>query len=379
MPSSLWFAYASLRLFLLTHPCIGRCCAMLLPTACLWVSCMTQRGKAVCRCLRRALLTSHAEDQAVVRLDTQGAGAGGCPLWLVRVHVDAGAVLVVIPAAGQLLATDAHAGVATLSQASHYLAGACHAAITAALLLLHHDDARRAYISTGGQLGGAVGTDTLLEEAGILAGTRHTELHGALVGPLLLLARHLGANHSCDICSVTQCLCLLARGTRLGRLRGVVAHVLKEPDVPKGEAVTVLQPADTGSSRGGAVPLQLDGTALATRDPAGRRLRGHEPRAVAALPRHHVAAVAHVVATVAQTRHVWAALATGASVVVNFILGGPNPHCDSIIPYGGHFVRRVERFFCLMYGIRLGGIYHLGQSQFNFIWGALRWAGILKN
>ena len=252
--------------------------------------------------------------------------------------VDAGVVLLVVPAARQLLAADPHAGVTGPGQARHHLTGAGHAPVAAALLLLHHDDGGRAAALAGRQLGRAVGADALLKEAGILARARHAELHGAVVGPFLLLARHLAADDLGAVGCVAQGLCHLARGAHVGRLRGVVAHVLQERDVPEGEAAAVLQPADAGSCRGGAVPLQLHGVACACASgPAsGRRLR-HQPGAVRALPGRDVAAVAQVVAAVAQALGVRAALAARTVFKLDKALGGPDPHCNSVIPGRGHF------------------------------------------
>jgi hypothetical protein len=295
-----------------------------------------QHAEAVGLC-GRALLARHAEDKAAVCLDTQRARAGCSPLRLVRVHIDAGVVLLVVPAASQLLSTGAHTRLPGASLAGHHLTSASHAAVTAALLLLHHDNGGVAGVVASRQVARAVGADALLEEACILAGARHAELHGALVGPLLLLARHLSADNLGLVRSIAQRLCLLARRTHLGRLRGVVAHVLQEGNVAKGEAAAVLQPADAGGCRGRAVPLHDNGAAVTTSRPASGRRLGHEPGAVWALPGHRVTAVTQVVRAGAQALHVRAALAARTVLKLNKALGGPGPHCDCIVPCGGHF------------------------------------------
>ncbi len=262
------------------------------------------------RCDRRPLLAGHAEDQTVVVLHAQTAGAGCCPLRLIRMHVDAGPVLVVVPAAGKSLAAGAHANVTSACLAGHHLTGAYHAAITPALLLLHHRHLGRAVVLASWHRGRAGSANTLVEEAGILAGAGHAELHGAMVGPLLLLERHPVANGVLVLCCVTESLCLLPVSALAGRLAGVVEHVLQEDNVSPRVAATVLHPVDAGRGNLWAVPDNVHRPALATRDPASWRLCLHEPGAMLALPGHHIATVAKEVSALSKA-HLRATLAAG--------------------------------------------------------------------
>ena len=140
-------------------------------------------------------------------------------------HVDAGPVLLVVPAAHQSLSAGTDAGVTSPRLAANHLAGGCHAPITPALHLLHHDHLRRAVALAGWHGGRAVGADALLEEGGVAAGAGHAEFHGSVVSPLLLLESHLADDTGLVVCCVTLSNGLPPVSALLGRLCSVALHV----------------------------------------------------------------------------------------------------------------------------------------------------------
>ena len=136
------------------------------------------------------------------------------PLRLVRVDVDASVVGLVVPATCQLLL----AGHTTrLYHLGLQLAG-LHLAAIANLLAHDPHDGGHAGLLPSRDLAVAAGAGVLQEKGGIAARLRHTELHLATLGPLLLLGLHGGADNLLLLLNLPALLLGQALGLCLGGL-----------------------------------------------------------------------------------------------------------------------------------------------------------------
>ena len=180
-----------------------------LPRRLLLDAALLPRGAALRLVLRRARHLGEAVlrerlglqvEDLLLAVEAERARAGGLPLRLVGVDVDAGVLLGVVPAAREDLAARA-----------------------LRLALGHLLAARRA------------GADALLKEAGVLARLRHAELHLTALTPLLLLALHTEVHEASVALHLGRRLPLDPLGLLCGRLvlqhldLGIV-HLVAPPD-----------------------------------------------------------------------------------------------------------------------------------------------------
>ena len=243
----------------------------------------------------RRLRTAEVEARSLAVI-AQHARAGIGPLRLVRVDVDAGARLLVVPAARQLLA--AH------EVALHGLAvGLAH-----------------------GHVCGAVGAGALREEGGVLAGAGHAELHLAALGPLLLLAVNQVLDDLLLALALVLGLRLEARLALRRRLRRQLGLLLLPHDVaPRGAGGARRAHAQHHLQVGALQQRVLVAVARALGVVVGlvhgevALLALEEPAPVAALP--------HGVAVVLVQAALDVALAAGPVVELLAALGVPALEC----------------------------------------------------